>query len=251
MKKTLLMILVLSLVFTINVFANLNVQEDLDQNDQDVINYLDQSNLSSRNNGKVLTRTAEYTEYIITNPKIIKRELEKDNIVVPKGKTVKSITTVVPNMDRSDNDSMSFEKSTTDMAQSAGLFSTYVVKNVSDLGSLWYFPSRVLHVTSGGPGGTISQEVSEGISAEFSCSVGVEAEVVSAEVGFSVTKEFSISDSYEKDLDANQEGMIKSWTYYNKKSFEVWKNPLIGSDEYLTTGYAYRPTGVRFRYFDM
>ena len=93
--------------------------------------------------------------------------------------------------------------------------------------------------------------VNEEVSATVSCSVGVDAEVISSEVGFDVTETYGIEDSYEKELEDDQYGTIKAWTYYHRVDFDVWNNYLIGDDTYETTGSAYRPNGVRFRFYEM
>lgn len=46
--------------------------------------------------GTMQTRTSSYTEYVLTDENIIKEELKKDNVVLPEGKKVKKIVTVVP-----------------------------------------------------------------------------------------------------------------------------------------------------------
>lgn len=204
--------------------------------------------------GTMQTRTSSYTEYVLTDENIIKEELKKDNVVLPEGKKVKKIVTVVPDfsIESNQNNMQTIVKDIDNGFEPQGtIWLKYFIKNVIDLGNMWYFPNDVLHTTSGGPGGVVSQTINQNVSATYNCSVGVSAELISSNVGFDVTLSYGISDSYSVNLAPGQKGMIKSWAYYNKKSFEVWSDYLIGDDEYETTGYAYKPNGVRFRFYEI
>lgn len=198
------------------------------------------------NLGDMKTRTDSYTEYEITDVNKIEKELARDNVEVPKGKKVKRIVTIVPSIDTTKaiaEDNLLETKSS--------IFLKYVIKSVTDQGSMWYYASSVLNETSGGPGGTITQTVSESVAAKYSVSVGVSTGTISDAVGFVVTNSFTVADSYSQVLADGESGIIKSWAYFNKKTFEVWEDYLYGDDIYNSIGYACKPNGVRFRYYEI
>jgi len=205
-----------------------------------------QEDLSSL--GVLVKSTDTYDEYVLTDEKQIAKELVKDKVAAPKGKTIKKIITRIPK-------NVSPGSQNTDLVQDITPQGTgwlgYYIESITDRGDYWYFENQVLHTNSGGPGGTVSMTVNEEVSATVSCSVGVDAEVISSEVGFDVTETYGIEDSYEKELEDDQYGTIKAWTYYHRVDFDVWNNYLIGDDTYETTGSAYRPNGVRFRFYEM
>ncbi|MBD1372575.1 hypothetical protein IC620_09430 [Hazenella sp. IB182357] len=101
-----------------------------------------------------------------------------------------------------------------------------------------------------GPGeATIT--VSESIAATWEASVGVSAEVISAELGFTVTSTYSVSDSYSIELPEGETVKIVARPVYNVYQYDVWKDPLIGNDYYLGSGSAYKPVGVCFYFYDV
>ncbi len=200
--------------------------------------------------GNLVYSTDTYDVYVLTDKDKIDKELIKDKISVPKEKSVKRIITKIPKnisttpkIKKSDS-----ERSITPMGS---ILLGYYIKSTTNRGDLWYFPDEILHTTSGGPGGTINMTVNEEVSATVSCSVGLDAEVVTAEVGFDITASFGISDSYTKDLADGQTGIIKAWTYHHRTDYDVWNDYLIGDDTYNTTGSAYKPNGVRFRFYEL
>lgn len=205
-----------------------------------------QDNFSSL--GVLVKSTDTYDEYVLTDAKQIAKEVAKDKVTAPKGKSVKKIITRIPK-----NVSPSSPKKdlAQDITTQGSVWLGYYIKSTTDRGDYWYFPDIILHTNSGGPGGTVSMTVNEEVSATVSCSVGLDAEVVSAEVGFDVTRTYGIQDSYSVQLAAGQYGMIKAWTYYHRVDYDVWNDYLIGDDTYQTTGSAYRPNGVRFRFYEL
>ena len=88
--------------------------------------------------------------------------------------------------------------------------------------------------------------ISEKVSATFSSDVSVSASVITAGVGFSVTKEFAVSDSYSISVPAGENYNIKARPIYLIKNFEVWNDPTIGWDTKKGSGYAKKPIGVCF-----
>ncbi|MBH9966086.1 hypothetical protein [[Bacillus] enclensis] len=93
------------------------------------------------------------------------------------------------------------------------------------------------------PGGWM--RVSEGVKAEYSVNVGVDAEVISAGVGFSVTGTFEVTGQQDISLSSGQQGSITAYRMNKTYSYEVWEDDAF-SDDYIETGYAYKPSGVCF-----
>jgi hypothetical protein len=93
------------------------------------------------------------------------------------------------------------------------------------------------------PGGTMT--VSDSVSASFSTTVGLSSVVVSAEIGFDVTATYSISDSQNISVPYGKTYNVKAYVNNQKKSFEIWEDDLL-FDDYLGTGETYKPIGVIF-----
>lgn len=201
--------------------------------------------------GTMVRKTANHTEYVTTDKQKIAEIIKRDNVVVPEGKTVISITTVMPNIDSDEEIENTVEISPKIKSPNTKgiVWLGFLVQNVVNQGNDCYYSDDIFHTTLGGPGGTIVQTIKDEISASMSCTVGVSAEVVSAKVGFNVTSTFSISDAYSKILAPTETGAIKSWVLYNLKTYEVWNNWLIGQDTYETDGFALKPSGIMFRYY--
>jgi hypothetical protein len=88
--------------------------------------------------------------------------------------------------------------------------------------------------------------ITESVSATYTSSVGVDAKVVSSSVGFSVTSNFTVSDSYKISVPAGKTYNVKARPIYLVKNFEVWNDPVIGWDTKKGSGYAMKPVGVCF-----
>ncbi len=124
---------------------------------------------------------------------------------------------------------------------------SYYIKNIKDLGNLWYFPNKILRSSTYGPGGQGTMTFTESVEAKVSTSVSVDASVVTAGVGFDVSESYSVSDSYtSRTLDSNERVLVEAWAYHNKKEYDIIKSPLFGSDSKVGTGSAHKPVGIRF-----
>ncbi|MDK2903105.1 MAG: hypothetical protein PWQ93_1024 [Clostridiales bacterium] len=207
--------------------------------------------------GQLVNSTDIYDEYLLTDPAQISKEVVKDKLDLQKGQTVKKIITRVPkNLKASPAASTSFTPAINNIEKGevtplGSIWLNYYVYSTTNRGDLWYWESEVLHTNSGGPGGSVNMIVSQQVSAKYSCNVGISVKDITAGVGFDVTRTFGISDEYSHIISPGHYGYIKSWAYYHRTDFTVYNNYLIPPDTYAGTGSAYRPNGVRFRYYEI
>lgn len=96
------------------------------------------------------------------------------------------------------------------------------------------------------PGGEMIVE--ESFSATYSSDVKVDAEIISAGVGFSVTKSYKVSDKQKVSVPYGQTGVIRAYHYYRMVKFDVMESGWF-SDSKIGEGYALQPIGVCFRAF--
>lgn len=96
----------------------------------------------------------------------------------------------------------------------------------------------------GYPGGTMT--VTDSISNTFSANVEVDAQVVSAGVGFSVTAESSISDSQDIVVNSGEQKKVEAYAMGSITDYEVWDNPWWRTAYQVGSGSATRYTGVCF-----
>ncbi len=84
------------------------------------------------------------------------------------------------------------------------------------------------------------------VSASFSATASVSAEAVSAGVGFNVQGSWSWLFQASTPVPAHSCRTIKAYALVGVWSYDVWYNPLIGSDYKIGTGWASLPNGQRF-----
>lgn len=87
--------------------------------------------------------------------------------------------------------------------------------------------------------------VSEKVTASFSANVGVSAEVVSAGVGFTVTDEFAVSDSYKVSVPSGATWTVVAYPNLDVYRFDVYEPLLLGHQK-TGSGTALKPVGVCF-----
>lgn len=96
---------------------------------------------------------------------------------------------------------------------------------------------------------TATMTIKESISATWSSNTGISASTVSASLGFSVTKSFTVSDSYKVSVPKGKTYTIVARPIYMAYNFDVWYSPLIGKDYKAGTGSALKPIGVCFYHY--
>lgn len=97
---------------------------------------------------------------------------------------------------------------------------------------------QIDYTSANGPA-KLALEVSKGVATEVSTSVGVDAQVVSAGVGFNVTQSVTVTNKIEIELKEGEFGEIYAFPMFESISFEI-----VGSER--GTGHVLRPVGVCF-----
>jgi hypothetical protein len=93
--------------------------------------------------------------------------------------------------------------------------------------------------------------ISEAIATQFVTGTGISAEVVSAKLGFNVTKTYTVSDTYSINVPKGKTYKIIAHPIFIAYNFEVWYDPLLGSDYQVGTGDVLKPIGVCFYYYSL
>ncbi|MFF3765680.1 hypothetical protein ACFYYR_16550 [Streptomyces sp. NPDC001922] len=93
--------------------------------------------------------------------------------------------------------------------------------------------------TSGAGKTTLVLTISKSVSAEWSASVGVEAEVVSAELGYKVTNSYTVEDQTRFEVPKGKFGTVEAFPVYTAQDFTVYKD-----GKKHGSGRAMKPTGV-------
>lgn len=121
-----------------------------------------------------------------------------------------------------------------------GFGDDFELRNIRKSGACGIEP---LWITTGKGPGTLRQARSYSISATFSTEVSVDAEFISASLGFDVTAEYTVEDGMELELEAGEYGEIISYPMYRIYSFEIWEVDTF-FDDYLGDGTAWKPIGI-------
>ena len=92
------------------------------------------------------------------------------------------------------------------------------------------------------PGGEMT--ISETIKTEYETKAGLDAEYVSALIGFSVSYEYTISDTFYIQVPEGFDRITaNAYVKLNRYDFDVYEKDLF-VDDYLGTGYVEEPIGV-------
>ncbi|BBM82030.1 hypothetical protein [Candidatus Uabimicrobium amorphum] len=103
-------------------------------------------------------------------------------------------------------------------------------------------------ISHSGPGGQVRVNETRTVSNTFRTEAGVDAKVISAKVGFEVTASFSRSLQYWRDVSPGKYGYVDLYYKYMLKNFNVYYDPLIGSEYFVASGKAYKWQAVEFQY---
>lgn len=98
--------------------------------------------------------------------------------------------------------------------------------------------TQIDYTSTNGPA-KLALEVSKGVATEVSTSMAVDAQVVSAGVGFSVTQSVTVANKIEIEVAAGEFGEI-----YAFPMFEVISFSIVGTSR--GSGYVMKPVGVCF-----
>ncbi|MFJ2774356.1 hypothetical protein [Streptomyces sp. NPDC087300] len=116
---------------------------------------------------------------------------------------------------------------------------TMKVKKVKYQGELCGL--RKIQKTSGRGKTTLVMTVSKSVSSEVSTEVGIDYKIVSAAVGFKVTKSYTVEDQTRFEVPKNKFGYIEAYPLYDKYTFSIYKGTKKKGE-----GTALRPVGVCF-----
>ena len=174
----------------------------------------------------------------ITDPEVLK-ELE-DSIPEQDGKKLVGVSvayTETKNLSLSKNNSVVTPQ----------LATGYYLKNIHTGEACGV--SIIRQSTFKGPS-TATLTVKENVSATWSSNTNISASTVSAGLGFSVTSSYEVSDTYQIKVPSGKTYTIVARPYYQTYNFDVWYDPIIGSDYKAGYGNASKPIGVCFYYYE-
>lgn len=104
---------------------------------------------------------------------------------------------------------------------------------------------KSLWTTSGWGPGPITQSRSHSIASSFSANIGISAKIVSAGIGFNVSKNYTVTDTKTLPLEKGEYGEIISYPLYRIHMFSIYKS-VPGNDKIVGKGSANEPSGVCF-----
>jgi hypothetical protein len=104
----------------------------------------------------------------------------------------------------------------------------------------------VTMVQANGPT-TMSIDITRTVKNSFSATVGVNAEVVSAGVGFNVERSESVTYRSSTSVPNGACWTLRAYNVFYEYSFEVWQEPFIGADRKIGSGTARDFQGIEFR----
>lgn len=119
-------------------------------------------------------------------------------------------------------------------ASPEGAGGSYYLTNVRSVGEV----RRFIDSVSGNGPSTLSMSFTRSASNTYSANVGVTAQVVTAGVGFDVSKTRSVNYSQSVNVPSGQRWQIDARNRFNRKSYDVWWDPWIGSNSYKGSGTA-------------
>lgn len=222
--SALLCVIVLS--FSATVFADTE-NNDFTINETVKVSGQDE-NLGSLTDTKSTRDGSTRETYSLTDPEEIQKRLLESNHPMA-GQDVSEIITII---------SMSPQEDFTPLTRALYLTNKVYTDRV-------YFTNSPLRTSSySSPGGTMT--VSEGVEVTWSSNTKVTAEVLEAELGYSHTSSHNISDAQNIEVPSGKRGYVTAYALHRKTTFDVYNNPLIGSDKYVGSGSSYKPNGVRF-----
>lgn len=124
----------------------------------------------------------------------------------------------------------------------------YGIRNVSYNGQQCGSPFRS---TSGQGPGSLSLQINEGVSATWSASVGVPAQVVSAGVGFDVTSSYHVTSGFTVYVPSGKTYQLMAYPMYNVYMYQVYYNPTIGGEYWVGSGYAQYPVEICYAWSEV
>lgn len=85
--------------------------------------------------------------------------------------------------------------------------------------------------------------ISASVAATWSSTTGISEAGLSAQLGFSVAANYSVSDAYKITVPAGHTYRVYAFPVLDYYSFDVWYDPFVGEDYKAGYGWAKKPTG--------
>ncbi|MGW7421967.1 hypothetical protein ACWGJB_18210 [Streptomyces sp. NPDC054813] len=95
---------------------------------------------------------------------------------------------------------------------------------------------------------TLRIDETHSVSTTLSKNIKAEYKAISVGVGWDVTKSRSVTVSGSKEVPRGKYGVLKAYTRYSGKEFDVRTFPSIGGDIVQRNKKAYKPIGVCYKY---
>jgi hypothetical protein len=108
--------------------------------------------------------------------------------------------------------------------------------------------TAVLAEASGRGHMTLRIDETESVSTTLSTSISASKGAISAAVGWDVTKSRSITVSGSREVPRGEYGVLRAYTRYSGKKFDVQQAPQLGNEILQRGKTAYKPIGVCFKY---
>lgn len=148
----------------------------------------------------------------ITDRNEIEKIAKSENINNPN--EIKSITYTIHN-------NKSTEKPLKNPIHSNDLKVTKVISDVKDKGNGWYYKDRYWSSIYDGPA-HIDKTFTHSSEASFNANVNVSSSIVSAGVGFTIGKSYSVSENYSFDVAKGKKTELRTYINYQKFAFNVY-----------------------------
>ncbi|MGB8955287.1 MAG: hypothetical protein WCC10_07930 [Tumebacillaceae bacterium] len=88
------------------------------------------------------------------------------------------------------------------------------------------------------------------VTATWSSNAGISEAGLSAQLGFSVAAAYNVSDQYKVTVPAGHTYRVYAFPILEQYNFDVWYDPFVGSDYYAGYGWAKKPTGNVYFYWE-
>ncbi|MDP4510132.1 hypothetical protein [Nonomuraea turcica] len=107
---------------------------------------------------------------------------------------------------------------------------------------------KMIASTEGRGPTTLVISKSKAVSAEVSTTIAADYDLISGEVGFKVSKSYSVEIQTRYEVPKGRMGYVEAYPCYKVYTFEMWSNGNFGSEEkFLGFGMAMKPVGVHYK----
>jgi hypothetical protein len=86
---------------------------------------------------------------------------------------------------------------------------------------------------------TVSLEINQSVSNQWSATGGIDSGTVSAQIGFSVTETQGVNQTGSANIPQGQTVEIDAFAIFDVSTYDVWYNPVLGNDFQVGSGNAW------------